>query len=122
MQPFTKRVIEIIKRIPAGAVMSYGQIAELAGSRRGARQVVRILHTQSSIHRLPWHRVVNAQGEIAIPSEEGNMEQRSRLEEEGIEVSVQGKLDLAKYRFNPAPADIMGAWDNLDPDDVDQMF
>ena len=52
MNPFTERVIQIIKSIPAGKVMTYGQIAKEAGSPRGARQVVRILHTMSAKHKL----------------------------------------------------------------------
>ena len=60
MNPFTERVINIIKSIPIGKVMSYGQIAKVAGSPRGARQVVRILHSMSEKHKLPWHRVINA--------------------------------------------------------------
>ncbi|QHK04677.1 DNA base-flipping protein [Bacillus velezensis] len=50
---FTERAVAIIKQIPEGKVMTYGQIADLAGSPRGARQVVRILHSMSKKHRLP---------------------------------------------------------------------
>lgn len=64
MQPFTARVLQIILLIPEGKVMTYGQIAAEAGSPRGARQVVRILHTLSQKHRLPWHRVVNRLGRL----------------------------------------------------------
>ena len=46
--------------------MTYGQIATLAGSPRGARQVVRVLHTLSEKYKLPWHRVINSKGEISI--------------------------------------------------------
>lgn len=79
--------------------MTYGQVAEQAGSRRGARQVVRILHSLSGIHKLPWHRVINAKGEIAITDEEARYSQIRFLEEEGIEVSAEGRIDLEKYRF-----------------------
>lgn len=101
MTPFTKKVIEIIQRIPEGSVMTYGQIAELAGNRRAARQVVRILHTLSRKYALPWHRVINAQGEIAIKDEIARQMQISYLREEGIEVNEQGKIDLEYYRFRP---------------------
>ena len=60
MNPFTERVIQIIQSIPAGRVMTYGQVAAAAGNRRGARQVARILHTMSQKHALPWHRIINA--------------------------------------------------------------
>ncbi|EOR24029.1 methylated-DNA--protein-cysteine methyltransferase [Niallia nealsonii AAU1] len=56
MRPFTKKVVEIIADIPEGKVMTYGQIAAIAGSPRGARQVVRILHTLSEKYQLPWQR------------------------------------------------------------------
>ncbi|MNZ49459.1 O-6-alkylguanine-DNA:cysteine-protein methyltransferase [compost metagenome] len=99
LQPFTLKVIEIVKAIPEGYVMTYGQIAEQAGSRRGARQVVRILHSLSSAHRLPWHRVVNAKGEIAIQEEEARFLQSLYLSSEGVEVSEKGQVDLEKYRY-----------------------
>lgn len=65
VQPFTERVIRIIQPIPSGHVMTYGQIARLAGNSWGARQVARILHSMSCKYRLPWHRVINSRGEIA---------------------------------------------------------
>jgi methylated-DNA-protein-cysteine methyltransferase-like protein len=101
MQPFTQRVISIIQQIPEGRVMTYGQVAELAGSSRGARQVVRILHSMSRTHNLPWHRVVNAKGEVAIPDDEGRFLQLMNLQEEGVEVSDAGRIDLDRYRHSP---------------------
>ena len=97
MQPFTYQVITIIKGIPAGRVMTYGQIAAAAGSPGAARQVVRILHAMSGKYELPWHRVVNAKGEIAIPDEEQRYMQRLYLEDEGIEFDADGRIDLEKY-------------------------
>jgi methylated-DNA-protein-cysteine methyltransferase-like protein len=101
MKPYTLRVIAIIKNIPEGYVMTYGQIAELAGSRRGARQVVRILHALSGIHELPWHRVVNAKGEIAITNEESRFMQMLYLNNEGVIVNDEGRIELERYRFIP---------------------
>lgn len=101
MQPFTQRVVAIIQAIPEGKVMTYGQIAEHAGSRRGARQVVRILHSLSSIHNLPWHRVVNAKGEIAIMDEEARYMQILYLNAEGVKTSEDGRVELDKYRYHP---------------------
>ncbi|MDY0404397.1 MGMT family protein [Virgibacillus sp. 179-BFC.A HS] len=100
MQPFTEKVIHIIQNIPSGKVMTYGQIATLAGSPRAARQVVRILHTMSRKYELPWHRVVNKQGAIVLKDEEMAWLQRERLESEGVEVSFQGQLDLSAYQWN----------------------
>ncbi|MBM7552166.1 MGMT family protein [Thalassobacillus pellis] len=100
MQPFTKEVIDIIAAIPEGRVMTYGQVAKLAGSPRGARQVVRVLHTMSRKHQLPWHRVINAKGEIAIKDSEASHEQCLLLENEGLEV-LGNKVDLKAYQYHP---------------------
>lgn len=102
MQPFTAQVIEIISAIPAGKVMTYGQVAGAAGSPRAARQVVRILHSMSGKHGLPWHRVVNARGEIAIREEEGFFLQKMFLEGEGVEVTEEGLVNLARYQHHPS--------------------
>ncbi|MFX3631728.1 MAG: MGMT family protein [Candidatus Pristimantibacillus sp.] len=99
MKPFTSRVIVIIKNIPAGYVMTYGQIAKSAGSARGARQVVRILHSMSGTYDLPWHRVVNAKGEIAIKDDESRFKQRLYLSDEGVVIGDNDLIDLEKYRY-----------------------
>ncbi|MET3547893.1 methylated-DNA-protein-cysteine methyltransferase-like protein [Paenibacillus favisporus] len=103
MTSFTMNVIHIIQNIPEGRVMTYGQIAELAGSRRAARQVVRILHSLGRKHHLPWHRVVNAKGEIALVEEESRMLQILYLKGEGVEVDAEGRIDLEAYRYHPEP-------------------
>jgi methylated-DNA-protein-cysteine methyltransferase-like protein len=99
--PYTLQVIKIIKSIPEGYVMSYGQIAELAGSARGARQVVRILHSMSKTYELPWHRVVNAKGQIAIMDDESRFQQILYLRDEGVVVDDSGQIELDNYRFVP---------------------
>lgn len=101
MNPFTSRVIAIIKEIPVGHVMTYGQIAKLAGSARGARQVVRILHSMSKMYELPWHRVINAKGEIAIQDDEFRFKQKEYLQDEGVIADENGLIDLEKYRYWP---------------------
>jgi len=103
MVPFTERVVQIIRDIPAGKVMTYGQVAAAAGNPRGARQVVRVLHSMSAKYELPWHRIINAQGGISTPSdreEKGGL-QRELLEAEGVEFMDNGKLDLHAYRWFP---------------------
>ncbi|MGM0845773.1 MAG: MGMT family protein [Bacillota bacterium] len=105
MTPFTEAVIRVIKNIPSGKVMTYGQVAGLAGSPRAARQVVRILHSMSRKHQLPWHRVINAKGQIALRDEESFEEQRLSLEGEGVEVGLHGKIELARYQWNPENAE-----------------
>nr|WP_301285625.1 MGMT family protein [Paenibacillus barcinonensis] len=101
--PFTKQVVAIIAAIPEGKVMTYGQIAALAGSPRAARQVVRILHSMSRKERLPWHRVINAKGEIAIPDDESRMMQENELISEGVEFQMDGTIDLIRFRHEPDP-------------------
>lgn len=101
MKPFTLRVVEIIKSIPEGYVMTYGQIAEAAGSPRGARQVVWILHAMSDSQGLPWHRVVNAKGEIAMADEETRFMQKLYLEQEGVLFDGNNRVKLEICRFVP---------------------
>jgi len=101
MTPFTEKVIEIMLSIPRGRVMTYGQIAGLAENPRAARQVVRILHSMSGKYGLPWHRVINAKGQIALQSKASYNEQLMILGIEGVEVDVNGNIDLAKYQWHP---------------------
>ena len=97
MQPFTAEVVRVLKDIPKGYVVSYGQVARMAGSPRAARQVVRILHTMSEKHGLPWHRVVNIRGEIAVPNEESRELQRMLLKNEGVAFLADGRVDLSVF-------------------------
>ncbi|MBZ5505731.1 MAG: MGMT family protein [Acidobacteriia bacterium] len=88
------RIRETILKIPRGHVSSYGAIARAAGFPGGARQVVRVLNQS---HGLPWHRVVAAGGRIAIPGE-GGLDQRFRLEMEGVKFSGR-KVRMAEFEF-----------------------
>jgi methylated-DNA-protein-cysteine methyltransferase-like protein len=98
---FTDRVKQRIKKIPRGRVATYGQIASMAGSPRGARQVVRILHSSSEKDSLPWHRVINKQGKIALKPGSGYELQKSLLEEEGIVFGLRDQIDLKRYQWSP---------------------
>ncbi len=95
MNEFTENVIKIIKNIPPGKVMTYGQIAGCAGNPWGARQVSRILHSMSRKHNLPWYRVINSKGEISLQGEGGFM-QMERLANEGV-MMEGNKIDLKRY-------------------------
>ncbi len=87
---------DIVSSIPRGKVASYGQVARLAGLPRRARLVGTALG-EAPAGRLPWHRVINAQGRIALPpNSPGFREQRKRLREEGVLVD-KGRVDLRKY-------------------------
>ena len=97
-----KRIWEQAALIPEGMVASYGQIAKLAGlPRRGARMVGRAVGAAPKEMQLPWHRIVNAQGKIAIPKgSRGYERQQELLRAEGIDVK-DGKLDMDVYRWDP---------------------
>jgi methylated-DNA-protein-cysteine methyltransferase related protein len=82
-------------------VASYGQVALLAGNPGAARQVVRILHACAGPQRLPWHRVLRKNGEIALPAGRGGEEQRARLEAEGVEFGFDDRVDLERFAWRP---------------------
>lgn len=86
----TLAIIKAIRQIPYGKVSSYGVIAHQAGYPNGARQVLRVLHALSEKENLPWYRVVNKRGQIALEGE-GAYEQLALLAAEGISVS-QGNI------------------------------
>ncbi len=88
--------------IPEGQVATYGQIAKQAGlPRRAARMVGRALGAAPQEMALPWHRIVNAQGKIAIPKgRPGFDRQKELLEAEGITVN-DDKLELNDHRWDP---------------------
>lgn len=100
-EDFTARVLHLIRRIPAGRVATYGQIALLAGNHRAARQVARLLHSSSGKHELPWQRVVNGRGTISLKPGYGFEEQRELLEREGIEFGLHDRIDLNRFLWNP---------------------
>ena len=96
-----RRIWAAVSAIPAGRVASYGQIAEVAGVPRGARMVGRALGRSPRELQLPWHRVINAQGKIALPkSSRGYQRQIELLRAESITV-VSGRVDMSKYRWQP---------------------
>ena len=96
-----RRIWETIQDIPEGCVANYGQVAEVAGIPRGARQVGYALrHTPNDL-QLPWHRVITSSGKIAFdPNSRHFKMQRDRLIEEGVPV-LKGKVDIRKYRWEP---------------------
>lgn len=104
--PFTAKVIELIRAIPEGKVTTYGDIARAADSPRAARQVVRILHTCSKKENLPWHRVVNREGKIALKPSEGYETQRALLEAEGIRFGLSERISFESYYWDPAGAQL----------------
>ena len=89
---------------PHGQLATYGQVAELIGAYGCARQVGWALRRLPLPSAVPWQRVVNAQGHIAMsPGREGSdWMQRQLLLAEGIEVAPDGRLPLARHRWRPS--------------------
>ncbi len=99
------RIYEAVRRIPVGKVATYGQVATLAGARGHARQVGYALHDLPDGAEVPWHRVINARGEISVRSSPGaDVDQKSLLEAEGVEFDALGKIDLSRFRWRARPA------------------
>jgi methylated-DNA-protein-cysteine methyltransferase related protein len=91
-EKFATLVYDLVRKIPAGRVMTYGQIAALCGSPRAARIVGGLAHFGPE--ELPWHRVVNKRGGLASGYYGGRSEQARQLEEEGIEVSEDYTINV----------------------------
>jgi methylated-DNA-protein-cysteine methyltransferase-like protein len=86
--------------VPAGKVITYGQLASLAGLPGAARLAGTLLCGLPENTELPWHRVINAQGKISLPEDSsGYQEQKRRLEAEGIEFKNR-KISLRIYGYN----------------------
>jgi methylated-DNA-protein-cysteine methyltransferase-like protein len=97
---YRERVFEIVRRIPPGRVMTYGQIARLLGPEYSARTVGFVMH--SADDSVPWHRVINSQGgcstsRIMLPPDK----QQRMLEAEGVIFDARGRCDLARYLWSP---------------------
>ena len=97
---YRERVFKIVSRIPRGRVMTYGQIAAILGEGYTPRTIGFVMH--SSDDKVPWHRVINAQGGcstggIVLPADK----QQRMLEREGIEFDERGRCQLSLYLWNP---------------------
>ncbi len=114
--PFFEQVYLIIRQVPKGRVASYGQIARLLGRPHGARAVgyaLRALIYKRGARRyanIPWQRVINSRGEISLPGE-GRLEQAGLLQDEGVTVSPDFKVDLQAF-----------AWEGLLPHEVERLM
>lgn len=98
------RIYKIVCQIPYGKVATYGQIAELSDLAGKARLVgYALFRIDPQTSDVPWHRVVNAQGQISESPfrNGGDYLQRSLLEREGIKFSPKGKINLREYRWQP---------------------
>ncbi len=91
----------VVRRVPPGRVVTYGQVAHMAGLPGRARQVGYAMAALSGESDVPWQRVVNARGEISTRSGGSPFGriQRVLLQEEGVEFSESGRIDLERYRW-----------------------
>ncbi len=97
-------IYHVVKKIPLGKVATYGQIADLAGLYGKARLVgYALFKVDVDLDGIPWHRVINAKGEISYSSlrRGGDYLQKHLLEIEGIKFNSKGKIDLNKYQWFP---------------------
>ncbi len=96
-----RRITATVRSIPKGRVASYGQVADIAGVPRGARQVGYVLRHLPDGHGLPWHRVLRSSGEIAFPADSrGFREQVRRLRADDVPVS-QGRVNMQRWQWQP---------------------
>ena len=94
-----QKIYEVVKTIPKGSVMTYGQVATLAGNPRWARVVGYALHSNPNPNEIPCHRVVMRDGSVAPGFVFGGPDaQRQLLESEGITFTDDGKVDMKKHR------------------------
>ena len=92
----------VVERIPEGRVATYGQVAALAGLAGNARQVGFALAALPEGTDLPWQRVINARGEVSLRRDLGRDGfQRHLLEEEGVVFGPAGRVDLARFGWEP---------------------
>ena len=97
-----QRIYAAVLKISQGRVATYGQVAAEADLPRQARQVGYALAALPSGSPVPWHRVINAKGEISLRPCGGAADQRTLLEDEGVEFDTRGRVDLKRFRWgNP---------------------
>ncbi|MBW4513355.1 MAG: MGMT family protein [Scytonematopsis contorta HA4267-MV1] len=96
-------IYQIVRQIPKGKVATYGQVADLANLYGKARLVGYALYRVDTNSDIPWHRVINAKGEISQSPERFGADylQRTLLEQEGIKFNPEGKVDLREHRWRP---------------------
>lgn len=93
-----QRFYTVLAAVPAGKVITYGQLAAQAGNPKGGRWAGYLLRHLPANSNLPWHRVVNAQGKVSFPEKsEAALRQIALLEDEGIEFSNSNRIDLKRF-------------------------
>ncbi len=88
-----------LAQVPKGKVITYGNLAKLAGMPNGARLAGKLMCGLPAGSRLPWHRVINSQGKLSLPQDSDSYrEQLKRLQKEGVEI-INGKIKLSVYAY-----------------------
>ncbi|HNR33346.1 MAG TPA: MGMT family protein [Candidatus Hydrogenedentes bacterium] len=106
MSNFYEAVYRVVREIPPGRVMTYGQIATLLGCPRAARAVGYAMRASGPRNDVPWHRVINGRGAISARGEvERPILQRLLLEAEGVRFDATETCDLARCRWEPPNPD-----------------
>src|ERR1700747_626985 len=92
-------ICAVVRRIPRGWVATYGQVAAMAGLPRRARLVGQVLQQLGQVTDIPWHRVVNAKGEVSysLSRNGGDALQQRLLEKEGVEFDNRNRFDLERF-------------------------
>jgi len=94
------QIYDIVREIPSGRVATYGQIADLAGIPGQPRRIGYALSALPADSNVPWHRVINAKGEISIRSGGGSENlQKKLLKQEGIKFDRNGRVSLDLFRW-----------------------
>ena len=101
---FYEAVYRVVRKVPKGRVMTYGQIATILGAPRAARAVGYAM--RAAPDRIPWQRVINRKGQISARSEvERPILQKMLLESEGVHFDATGTCDLERLRWEPRNPD-----------------
>ena len=94
-------ILATVRRIPAGRVTSYGEVAARAGLKGRARLVGRVLGLAPEDQPVPWFRVLKSDGRIAFPlGSDAYKEQAKRLKKEGVLVSKTGRVDVDQFGWS----------------------
>lgn len=94
-----QKIWQVVMAVPEGRVVSYGQVAEMAGLGRQARYIGKALGKLPEGHAVPWYRVIRSNGQVAFPiGSEKFQEQVSRLQAEGVDV-IDGRVSMSRFRW-----------------------
>ena len=108
-QQLHERIYRVVRRIPSGQAATYGQVAMVAGL-PSARMVGRALAALPDKSEVPWHRVINSQGKLALRSDgKPDPEQRRRLRAEGVHLDRLGRIDFAVVAWTGPIWSFLGA-------------